>query len=92
VKRRLGALEAPEDDDPLSGVANLFDTDAMAAGTGSNPGGISNWMFESPGSEHPGGAHLGLADGSVRFVSENVDPFLFEGLGSMAGREVNKVF
>jgi len=70
-------------------VANLFDTDYMAAGTGSNPGGINNWMFEAPGSEHPGGAQFGMADGSARFISENVDPILFEGLGTMAGGEVS---
>jgi len=74
------------------GVANLFDTDAMAAGTGSNPGGVNNWMFESPGSDHPGGAQFTIGDASVRFISENVDPFLFESLGSMAGGEVNEVF
>lgn len=26
MRRRLGALEAPEEEDPMSGVANLFDT------------------------------------------------------------------
>jgi len=66
------------------GVANLFDTDQDAA---SNPGGVNNWMFEGPGSEHPGGAHFALGDASVRFISENVDARLFEDLGSRAGGE-----
>jgi prepilin-type processing-associated H-X9-DG protein len=48
----------------LGGVATLFDL---------NTGEINNGHFEHPGSEHPGGAHFGLADGSVRFVTENVE-------------------
>ncbi len=67
------------------GVANLFDTDRDA---GSNPGGVNNWMFEAPGSEHPGGAQFTMADGSVRFIDENVDTGVFEDMGSMAGDEV----
>ncbi|WP_417390652.1 DUF1559 domain-containing protein [Gimesia sp.] len=34
------------------------------------------------GSYHVGGAHIGLGDGSVRFISENVDPGLLEQLGN----------
>ncbi len=70
------------------GVGNLFDTDLDA---GSNPGGINNGMFESPGSEHPGGANVGLADGSIRFVSENIDNRLFQDLGSLSGGEAVQV-
>lgn len=36
------------------------------------------------GSPYRGGVHIGLADGSVRFVSENVDPTVFERLSTMA--------
>ncbi|MEX1224129.1 MAG: H-X9-DG-CTERM domain-containing protein, partial [Pirellulales bacterium] len=52
-----------------------------------NPGGINNGFFESPGSEHPGGAIFCLADGSVRFIDENVDTELFQYFGSRAGGE-----
>ncbi len=38
-------------------------------------------------SEHPGGAQFGLADGSVRFVSESIDYRLYNELGSRAGGE-----
>ncbi|HBL46141.1 DUF1559 domain-containing protein [Gimesia sp.] len=34
------------------------------------------------GSYHLGGAHIGLGDGSVRFIAENIDPGLLEQLGN----------
>ena len=40
------------------------------------------------GSQHTGGAHLALADGSVRFVSENVDQNALRALSTRAGGEV----
>jgi prepilin-type N-terminal cleavage/methylation domain-containing protein/prepilin-type processing-associated H-X9-DG protein len=67
-----------------AGVATLFDT--MVAGEdtdGSAPGGFNNWFFESAGSDHPGGANFGLADGSTRFLSEDIDSLLYSYLGSM---------
>ncbi|MCA9081578.1 MAG: DUF1559 domain-containing protein [Planctomycetaceae bacterium] len=39
-------------------------------------------------SSHTGGAHMGLADGSVRFMSENVDHNIRKALGSRDGSEV----
>jgi len=39
-------------------------------------------------SEHAGGGHVCLGDGSVRFVSENIDVFLFAGLCSIGEGEV----
>lgn len=39
-------------------------------------------------SEHPGGAHVLMGDGAVRFLSENIDQALLNGLGTRAGREV----
>ena len=35
-----------------------------------------------------GGCHMGMADGSVHFVSENVDPKVLEALSTAAGGEV----
>ena len=39
-------------------------------------------------SAHAGGVHLLLADGAVRFVSENIDQLLWRALGTRAGNEV----
>ena len=35
-----------------------------------------------------GGVNVGMADGSVRFVSENIDPVVFERLSTMADGQV----
>lgn len=44
------------------------------------------------GGPYPGGCNVGLADGSVRFVSENIDPKVLEALATMAGGEVIGAF
>jgi prepilin-type N-terminal cleavage/methylation domain-containing protein len=55
------------------------------------PGGVfpasigQNW---GPSSFHVGGAHHLLCDGSVRFLSENMDVLLYDGLVSRNGGEV----
>ncbi|MCO6456766.1 MAG: DUF1559 domain-containing protein [Pirellulaceae bacterium] len=38
-------------------------------------------------SNHPGGVNVGLADGSVRFVPQTVDAFIWWGLGTRDGGE-----
>jgi hypothetical protein len=40
------------------------------------------------GGPYPGGCSMGMADGSVRFISENIDPSVLEKLATMAGGEV----
>jgi len=45
-------------------------------------------MFNHTRSAHPGGAQIGLADGSVRFVSDNIDTQTFQYLGSRDDGEV----
>jgi prepilin-type N-terminal cleavage/methylation domain-containing protein/prepilin-type processing-associated H-X9-DG protein len=47
---------------------------------------MNNGFFQSPGSNHSGGANFGMGDGSVRFLNTSVDPNIFALLGSMADR------
>jgi prepilin-type processing-associated H-X9-DG protein len=70
------------------GVATLFTTNNREKNGIYQTGGMNNRFFESPGSEHPGGASFGMADGSVHFLSDKIDSqdnkSLFPLLGSMA--------
>lgn len=45
-------------------------------------------MEMSFGSYHVGGAMFGMADGSVRFISQNIDINVYQSLGSVKGGEV----
>ncbi|NCY03471.1 MAG: DUF1559 domain-containing protein [Planctomycetia bacterium] len=69
----------------VGGVATLFVT-ATDPGH-SNPGGMNNLFFESPGSDHAGGSFFAMADGTVRWFSEFIDArdnnALFPLLGSL---------
>lgn len=63
----------------VGGVATMFSTCSDLCL------GINGDHFEEPGSDHEGGAQFGLADGSVRFLSENMDRGVFKAVGSIAG-------
>jgi len=45
---------------------------------------ISDFSF---GSQHPGGAQFVLADGSVRFLPDSIDPVVYSRLGDIQGGE-----
>jgi prepilin-type N-terminal cleavage/methylation domain-containing protein/prepilin-type processing-associated H-X9-DG protein len=49
----------------------------------------SNNVAYSLRSRHPGGANGAMADGSVRFFDDSIDPVAYRGLGSRAGRETS---
>jgi prepilin-type N-terminal cleavage/methylation domain-containing protein/prepilin-type processing-associated H-X9-DG protein len=53
--------------------------------------GSNNWNDTSFGSNHPGGAMFLLCDGSVRFVTENIDMAIYKGAASRDGGEVSRL-
>ena len=50
------------------------------------PGILAEWHY--PGSKHPGGINITMADGSVRFLSETTALDVLAAIASMAGHEV----
>jgi hypothetical protein len=50
--------------------------------------GFTQPMFVSARSYHPGCVNLGMADGSVRVIADEVDATIYQGLGSRNGGEV----
>jgi prepilin-type processing-associated H-X9-DG protein len=54
-------------------------------GVGGN--GYNNFNDGEFGSEHPGGTHFAMADGSVHFVGEDIDHTVYLALGSRDGKE-----
>jgi len=44
-------------------------------------------LLNVPRSDHPGSVHVGMVDGSVRFIKNSVNPFVFQALSSPMGNE-----
>ncbi len=63
----------------------------LPANFDSLPGGQQQLLFDDRinayGSGHPGGANFAFADGSVRFIAENISAVTFRALGTKAGGE-----
>ncbi len=69
----------------LGGVSTLFDTAIFhEAGDLGQNGGQNQEFFESAGSEHVNGANFGAVDGSVHYLSTDIDSQVYAYLGSMA--------
>lgn len=58
------------------------------------PGAQKTMLFNDLlfGSQHPGGANFVFADGSVHFISDDIDEVLYEALGSRDGEETISEF
>jgi len=69
----------PEEAWSIGGVSNLFNTQT---------GSMNDMFFESPGSDHPGGAHFANADGSVQFLSENIDSDTLQAFSSIDADDI----
>jgi prepilin-type processing-associated H-X9-DG protein len=52
---------------------------------------INGGAEEAAGSFHPGGAHFLMGDGSVQFLSENMDMTTYRAISTRAGGEVGNV-
>jgi prepilin-type N-terminal cleavage/methylation domain-containing protein/prepilin-type processing-associated H-X9-DG protein len=48
----------------------------------------NEYYFYGFKSFHPGGANFAMADGSVRFIKQSINPRTYNGLGSRAGGEI----
>jgi hypothetical protein len=64
-----------------------FPTEGMPCISTSNGTTAMTTAFSAARSYHTGGVHCCLADGSIRFVSENIDLTLWQSLGSRGGGE-----
>lgn len=68
----------------------VFDVDFNSSREGKSLSAIT-YAAVTARSRHTGGVQVGLADGSVHFVSESIDLQTWRGLGSRAGGEVVSV-
>ncbi len=73
----------------IGGLPTLFSTFDTTVQTRA---GVNGAQRETAGSDHIGGAFFGLADGSVRFLSQNMDLKIYAGLGTIGEGEIGSDF
>ncbi|MEN6449002.1 MAG: DUF1559 domain-containing protein [Thermoguttaceae bacterium] len=78
-----------------AGSNTLFETGIYQSAAGrwynndqGQRGGFNKGYFESAGSDHSGGAHFAMADGSVHFLSQEISATVYMRLGAKADGEV----
>lgn len=69
----------------VGGLSTLFSTFDVTVQT---QAGINGRQRETAGSDHRGGAFFGFADGSVKFLNQNMDLKLYSALGTIAEGEL----
>jgi prepilin-type processing-associated H-X9-DG protein len=71
----------------------LLDVAQGINGPASVPGGDGTWSYRETtfSSFHPGGCFFLMCDGSVQFLSENIDLAAIRAMGSRNGAEVIRV-
>lgn len=75
--------------DGTAGYGNtLYSTMALATPNSPRPTYLTTHNWGTVGSYHTGGVQCGLMDGSVRFVSDNIDGNIWWGANTPQGREV----
>ena len=79
-----GPCNTSNDGWAVAGLSTLFDTaKAFEGGDLGQHGGFNTKFFESAGSEHRFGANFGMGDGSVHFMSEDIDSQIYSYFGSI---------
>jgi prepilin-type N-terminal cleavage/methylation domain-containing protein/prepilin-type processing-associated H-X9-DG protein len=71
----------------------VFSTESGINATNTMPGGATafSWLESGFSSYHPGGCHFLFADGSVSFLSQNIDQKMLSSLTTRAGKNSNGV-
>jgi hypothetical protein len=75
----------------VAGPNTLFDTTRAGSNDVGQLGGFNNDYFESAGSDHVGGAHFGMADGSVQWLIEDINSAVYANLGCIGDGELIKM-
>ena len=73
----------------IEGVSEPF---ARVVGASDRSPNSAQGGFEDFRSYHPGGVNMGLVDGSTQFISDTIDEFMFQALGSRNGGEIVTTF